>query len=347
MKRSLRSWLWHVPLDQEVNEELALHIELRTRELVERGMDPRAARDLVLSRIGDLGQLKRTCVDLGRKRDREMRLTQRLEDLRNDVRFAIRQLRRAPGFTLVAALTLALGIGANSAIFALADATLLRPFPFPEADRLVMVWERLRAGGVRSGDAPLNLATGRNSNRTFPSMAANDFLSARPREWRGRPGTSSRCPGTGGHQPILRRIGVKPIARPHVPPLGQTAAARHRGVERRLLADVARRRSRSARNVRSSLAAQPFTYSASSRRIRTSPRPSRGEFQLGHRRSSGRSSTCPARWRHGGAGSQCMMVVGRLKPERRRRPPRATCRSIAAALAEEFPATEQGARRQH
>jgi len=170
MKRSLRSWLWHVPLDQEVDEELAHHIELRTRELVERGMDPQAAREIVLARIGDLGQLKRTCIDLGRKRDREMRLTQRLEDLRNDVRFAVRQLRRAPGFTIVAALTLALGIGANSAIFALADATLLRPFPFPQADRLVMVWERFQAFN-RGGVAPLNLDDWIARNRTFQSMA--------------------------------------------------------------------------------------------------------------------------------------------------------------------------------
>jgi len=142
MKRSLRSWLWRVPLDQEVDEELALHIELRTRELVERGLDPRRARDIVLSRIGDLGQLKRTCVDLGRKREREMRLTQFIEEFRDDVRLAIRQLIKAPGFTLVATITLALGIGVNSAIFALVDATLLRPLPFHEPDRLVAVWER-------------------------------------------------------------------------------------------------------------------------------------------------------------------------------------------------------------
>ena len=97
MKRSLRSWLWRVPLDQEVDEELALHIELRTRELVERGMEPTVAREIVLSRIGDLGQLKRTCEDLGRKRDRELRMTQWLEDLKDDVTVALRQLKALTG----------------------------------------------------------------------------------------------------------------------------------------------------------------------------------------------------------------------------------------------------------
>ena len=118
MKRPLRSWLWRVPLDQEVDEELALHIELRTRELVERGMDRRAARDLVLSRIGDLGQLKRTCVDLGRKRDREMRLTQRLEDLGSDVRYAVRQLKAAGGIQRRAARQKAAGARPARAILA-------------------------------------------------------------------------------------------------------------------------------------------------------------------------------------------------------------------------------------
>src|SRR5262245_53698165 len=145
MKRSLRSWLWRVPLDQEVDEEIAFHIEMRTRELIERGVDPKTARAIVVARVGDTRRLKRTCIDLGRKRDREMRITQFLGELRDDVKFAIRQLRAAPGFALVAVITLALGIGANSAMFALADATLLRPFPFPEADRLTRVWERFQS----------------------------------------------------------------------------------------------------------------------------------------------------------------------------------------------------------
>jgi hypothetical protein len=76
MRRSLRSWLWRVSIDQEVDEELELHVELRTRELIERGLDAKTAREVATGRLGDIPRLKRTCVDLGRKRDREMRLTQ-------------------------------------------------------------------------------------------------------------------------------------------------------------------------------------------------------------------------------------------------------------------------------
>ena len=125
MKHSLRSWLWHVDIAREVDEEIAFHIEMRTRELVDKGMEPRIAREMVLARLGDADRLKRTCVDLGRKRNREMRLTQWLEEVGHDVTFAVRQLKSSPGFTLVAVITLALGIGANGAIFALVDATLL------------------------------------------------------------------------------------------------------------------------------------------------------------------------------------------------------------------------------
>ena len=56
MRRSLRSWLWRVPVDQEFDEEITFHIEMRARELVERGMAPKAARDVVLARLGDVGR---------------------------------------------------------------------------------------------------------------------------------------------------------------------------------------------------------------------------------------------------------------------------------------------------
>jgi putative ABC transport system permease protein len=99
-----------------------------------------------------------------------MRLVQWLEELRDDVKFASRQLKGAPAFTVIAAITVALGIGANSAIFALVDATLLRPLPFLEPERLVMVWER-KATSARGGVAPLNLLDWNERNRTFDLMA--------------------------------------------------------------------------------------------------------------------------------------------------------------------------------
>jgi putative ABC transport system permease protein len=99
-----------------------------------------------------------------------MALTQRLEELRDDVTFAIRQLRRAPAFTCVAALTLALGIGANSAMFALVDATLLRPLPFRDPERLVVIWERSETT-PRGRATPVDILDWRERNRSFDVIA--------------------------------------------------------------------------------------------------------------------------------------------------------------------------------
>ncbi len=210
MKRLLRSWLWRVPLEREIDEELALHLEMRTRELVDRGVDPARARELALSRLGDLGRLKRTMTSLGRKRDRDMRRTQWLDELRNDLRFAIRQLKASPAFTLVATLTLALGIGANSAIFALVDATLLRPLPFGNPDRLVSIWEKT-ATISRSYGSPLNMFDWEARSRTFeriagftPSVGGMVMAGAD-----GNAETVSRQWVTSG---IFDVLGVKPIA---------------------------------------------------------------------------------------------------------------------------------------
>jgi putative ABC transport system permease protein len=210
MKHSLRSWLWHVPLDQEVDEELAFHVEMRTRELIERGVDAKTARDMAISRLGDLAHLKRTCVDLGRKRDRDMRLTQWLDEFRNDVKFAVRQLRTSPAFTFIAVVTLALGIGANSAIFALVDATLLRPLPFREPDRLVMVWERTDTL-LRGNVAPLNLLDWNDQNRTFEKMAG--FIpGVGGMVMAGADGTAETVPRQWVTTGIFDVLGITPVA---------------------------------------------------------------------------------------------------------------------------------------
>ena len=99
-----------------------------------------------------------------------MRLRQRLEEVLGDMRLAVRQLKSAPGFTLVAALTLALGIGVNSAIFSLADAALMRPLPLGQAERLVMLWERPPTS-PKTGVSPLNMRDWNGAGPVLEGMA--------------------------------------------------------------------------------------------------------------------------------------------------------------------------------
>jgi putative ABC transport system permease protein len=99
-----------------------------------------------------------------------MRAGQWIEELGDDVKFAWRQLRGAPGFAIVAVLTLALGIGANSAIFALVDATLLRPLPYGDPGRLVTIWERTDSN-PRSYASPLNMLDWAARSRSFEMIA--------------------------------------------------------------------------------------------------------------------------------------------------------------------------------
>jgi len=93
-----------------------------------------------------------------------------IDELRQDVSFAMRQVRSAPAFTMVAAATLALGIGANSAIFALVDATLLRPLPYATPERLVTIWET-SADTPRGFASPLNMADWQTRGQTLEKIA--------------------------------------------------------------------------------------------------------------------------------------------------------------------------------
>lgn len=132
----------------EVSEELAFHLEMRTRELMRGGMDEAAARAEAAGRFGNLSGVASECRRLGEERERDMRRTEYLSELWNDLRYGARQLRRAPGFAAVAILTLGLGIGATTAIFSAVRGVLLRPLPYPAAERLVVP----RSIDLASGD---------------------------------------------------------------------------------------------------------------------------------------------------------------------------------------------------
>jgi len=96
-----------------------------------------------------------------------------MESVFKDLQFAVRTLFKRPGFTVVALVALALGIGANTAIFSLVNAVILKPLPFPESDRLVWVFGNIRNGGNRASVSPLDFLDYRNQNKTFEQFAAN------------------------------------------------------------------------------------------------------------------------------------------------------------------------------
>lgn len=135
-RRYLRFWGSNV--DYDVDEELRFHIEMRVEEYVARGMTENEARRAVLERLGDVDAARSECIELGKVRERHARQADFLDGLRADLRFAFRSIRRAPAWTIVALLTIALGIGATTTVFHVADTLLIRPFVYPGASRIYL-----------------------------------------------------------------------------------------------------------------------------------------------------------------------------------------------------------------
>jgi predicted permease len=143
IRKRLRSLLWRVPIEQEVHDELAHHAELRTRELIERGVDPEEARVLARMRLEN-GQVEAVLTKLGRQRNESWARRDWIDELRQDLRFAWRQCRTRPGFTLAAVLTLGLGIGATTAIFSVVHAVVLKPYAYADPDRVLLAFSKWR-----------------------------------------------------------------------------------------------------------------------------------------------------------------------------------------------------------
>jgi predicted permease len=139
-------------VETDVDDEIAFHLAMREEQLRRRGLSPDVARDTAQRRFGDLDQVRHECVEIDRGQVRRQRAIIIVEDIVQDVVFALRGLRRAKGFAVAAILTLAIGIGSAAAIFSVVYGVLLRPLPYHEADRLVQLGATLPGLSVSDGD---------------------------------------------------------------------------------------------------------------------------------------------------------------------------------------------------
>jgi predicted permease len=203
----LRSLFLRSRAERELDEELRFHLERQIEANLEAGMGHEEARTAALRSFGGVEQTKEACRD-----ERGVRL---IEDLGNDLLYGLRILRSSPGFTAVAVATLALGIGANTAVFSVVDGVLLRPLPFPDSERIVTLWNTYpKLGDEREEVSPPDFCDWRAQSRSFDRLAAYErffyVLAGDPAPVRLR---ASRVSGD-----FFAAMGVKPqLGRPLLP----------------------------------------------------------------------------------------------------------------------------------
>jgi len=179
MRRVFRLPANRARLAHDVDEELAFHLESRIQRLVADGMPPEAARREAERQFGDLESVKRSCVTMDEQREQSMRRANLIGDVKQDLVFTLRTLGRNVGFTTLVVGALAIGIGANTAIFGMIDAVFVRGLPVPHAEQLIAVGDPTRVNSYSTGSPRTDLLSApvyravRDNNTVFSGVLAS------------------------------------------------------------------------------------------------------------------------------------------------------------------------------
>lgn len=168
-RRRLR--VFELPVGEDVRREVRFHMDMKVDALVAQGWPEEAARQEAERIFGDAATFEAECRRIAARQRRSVRRSMQWDALWQDVRFGARLVARRPGFTAMAVLTLALGIGANTAVFSVMNGLVLAPLPYADADRLVSVWEQSESGRPNRVAEP-NYLDWRERARTIEVMAA-------------------------------------------------------------------------------------------------------------------------------------------------------------------------------
>src|SRR5688572_14099703 len=159
--------------DAEVDSELRFHLEQRIEANIAAGMSPEAARQAAIARFGDVAGVREECARLLTEERKTRRRRDWLDDFRQDLRFAARSASGAPMFTMLAVLTLALGIGANAAMFGVVKSVLLNSLPYEDAGRLTRIYTPIKALGEQVGSISAGTISDlRERQHSFSSFGA-------------------------------------------------------------------------------------------------------------------------------------------------------------------------------
>jgi predicted permease len=194
LRLRLRSLLLRDRVERELTDELRFHLAKLIEEQIARGVSPDKARSAARRELGGIDQIKEAC--------RDARRVTLFEHLLHDIQYGLRQLRRNPAFSAAAIATLALGIGANAAIFSVIEGVMFAPLPFASADRIVRIYatrDGLDLAG-RRGPSPMDVRDLAEGNHSFQAMAVYDT-------WR-----KNVSFGEGQIQPEQRWVGLVPAA---------------------------------------------------------------------------------------------------------------------------------------